>query len=105
MVTLISQQLSEFALHARAFLGLPVPDITFYGPSASAALLVEGDSAKVSFSGLTEALARPHTDLKLFGKPEVKGRRRMGVALARAANVEDAVALSKQVAQAVDVEL
>jgi len=105
MVTLISQQLSEFALHARAFLGLPVPDITFYGPSASAALLVEGDSAKVSFSGLKEALARPHTDLKLFGKPEVEGRRRMGVALARAANVEDAVALSKQVAQAVDVEL
>jgi len=105
MVTLISQQLSEFALHARAFLGLPVPDITFYGPSASAALLVEGDSAKVSFSGLTEALARPHTDLKLFGKPEVKGRRRMGIALARAANVQAAVALSKQVAQAVDVEL
>ena len=105
MVTLISQHLSEFALHARAFLGLPVPDITFYGPSASTALLVEGDSGKVSFSGLTEALARPDTDLKLFGKPEVIGRRRMGVALARAANAEDAVALSRQVAQAVKVVL
>ena len=105
MVTLISQHLSEFALHARAFLGLPVPGITFYGPSASTALLVDGDSGKVSFSGLTEALARPNTDLKLFGKPEVKGRRRMGVALARADNVEDAVALSNQVAQAVKVVL
>ena len=105
MVTLISQHLSEFALHARAFLGLPIPNITFYGPSASTALLVEGDSGKVSFSGFSEALGRPNTDLKLFGKPEVKGQRRMGVALARAHNVEDAVALSKQVAQAVKFKL
>ena len=104
MVTLISQYLSEFALHARAFLGLPIPDIGFHGPSASTALLVECDSAKVVFSGLSEALAHADTDLKLFGKPEVKGRRRMGVALARADNVEDAVALSKQVAQAVKAE-
>lgn len=105
MVTLISQHLSEFALHARAFLGLPVPEITFHGPSASTALLVKGDSGKVSFGGLTAALARPNTDLKLFGKPEVKGRRRMGVALAQADTVEDAVALSKQVAQVVKVVL
>jgi len=105
MVTLISQHLSEFALHARAFLGLPIPRITFNGPSASTALLVEGDSSKVSFSGLSKALAQPNTDLKLFGKPEVKGRRRMGVALARADNVEDAVALSKQVARAVKFKL
>jgi len=104
MVTLISQYLSEFALHARAFLGLPIPDIGFHGPSASTALLVEGDSGKVVFSGLSEALAHADTDLKLFGKPEVTGRRRMGVALARADNVEDAVALSKQVAQAVKAE-
>ena len=105
MVTLISQQLSEFALHARAFLGLPVPDIAFHGPSASAALLVEGDSGKVCFSGLTEALTQKNTDLKLFGKPEVKGRRRMGVALARAESIEDAVLLSKQMARAVKFEL
>ncbi len=105
MVTLISQHLSEFALHARAFLGLPLPETGCHGPSASTALLVEGDSSKVGFSGLSKALARPNTDLKLFGKPEVKGRRRMGVALARADNVEDAVALSKQVAQAVKFEL
>jgi phosphoribosylglycinamide formyltransferase 2 len=105
MVTLISQHLSEFALHARAFLGLPIPNISFYGPSASTALLVEGESSKVSFSNLEEALSEPFTDLKLFGKPEVKGRRRMGVALARAETVEDAVELSKKVAQSVGVEL
>ena len=105
MVTLISQHLSEFALHARAFLGLPIPNIEFHGPSASTALLVEGGSDKVVFSGLSEALAHDDTDLKLFSKPEVKGRRRMGVALARADNVEDAVALSKQVAQAVRFKL
>jgi phosphoribosylglycinamide formyltransferase 2 len=105
MVTLISQHLSEFALHARAFLGLPIPNITFYGPSASTALLVEGESDKVSFGNLAEALSEPNTDLKLFGKPEVNGSRRMGVALARADNVEDAVALSKQVARSVKITL
>ncbi len=105
MVTLISQHLSEFALHARAFLGLPILNIEFHGPSASTALLVEGDSGKVVFSGLSEALAHADTDLKLFGKPEVKGRRRMGVALARADNVETAVARSRQVAQAVKFKL
>lgn len=105
MVTLISQHLSEFALHTRAFLGLPIPNITFHGPSASTALLVEGDSSKVSFGGLSEALAHADTDLKLFGKPEVRGQRRMGVALARAASIEDAVERSRQVAQAVKILL
>ncbi|MEE4639840.1 MAG: formate-dependent phosphoribosylglycinamide formyltransferase [Wenzhouxiangella sp.] len=105
MVTLISQHLSEFALHARAFLGLPITDITFHGPSASTALLVEGDSNKVSYGGLTEALAWPDTDVKLFGKPEVKGRRRMGVALARAETIAEAVERSKQVANAVKISL
>jgi phosphoribosylglycinamide formyltransferase 2 len=105
MVTLISQHLSEFALHARAFLGLPIPNITFYGPSASTALLVEGDSTKVSFGNLAEALSQANTDLKLFGKPEVKGRRRMGVALARADTVEQAVTRAKEVAAAVKVTL
>ncbi len=105
MVTLISQQLSEFALHARAFLGLPIPNIRFHGPSASTALLVEGDSEKLAFSGLSDALALADTDLKLFGKPEVKGQRRMGVALARADTVEQAVKRAKQVAGAVRVFL
>jgi phosphoribosylglycinamide formyltransferase 2 len=105
MVTLISQHLSQFALHARAFLGLPIPNISFHGPSASTALLVDGDSDKVSFGSLDEALAWPDTDLKLFGKPEVKGRRRMGVALARAENIEKAVQRSQQAAHAVKISL
>ncbi len=90
MVTMISQDLSEFALHARAFLGLPIPNINFHGPSASAVILVEGESDKVEFSGLNEALQTPNTDIRLFGKPEVSGQRRMGVALARAETVEEA---------------
>ncbi|MDT8439604.1 MAG: formate-dependent phosphoribosylglycinamide formyltransferase [Wenzhouxiangellaceae bacterium] len=109
MVTLISQPLSEFALHVRAFLGLPIPgtspEIPLHGPSASTALLVEGDSDRVAFGNLVEALALPDTDLKLFGKPEVQGQRRMGVALARGTTVEEAVARSKRVAQAVKVSL
>lgn len=105
MVTLISQDLSEFALHARAFLGLPIPNIHFHGPSASTALLVEGNSTQVSFGNLVEALSIANTDLKLFGKPEVAGRRRMGVGLARAESVEAAVRLSTQVAGAVKITL
>jgi len=105
MVTLISQHLSEFALHVRAFLGLPIPDIAFQGPSASTALLVEGESQDVAFGNLREALAEPLTDLKLFGKPEVEGRRRMGVALARGDSVDEAVARSARVAEAVDFSL
>jgi phosphoribosylglycinamide formyltransferase 2 len=88
MVTMISQDLSQFALHARAILGLPIPDIVQRGPSASAALLVEGESKQVSFSGLERALAMPMTQIRLFGKPEVKGKRRMGVTLARAQSLE-----------------
>jgi phosphoribosylglycinamide formyltransferase 2 len=83
MVTLISQELSEFALHARAILGLPVPEIRALGPSASVALLAEGRSQDIRFEGVAEALAEPDTALRLFGKPEVDGRRRVGVALAR----------------------
>jgi phosphoribosylglycinamide formyltransferase 2 len=105
MVTLISQDLSEFALHARAFLGLPIPNIHFHGPSASVALLVEGESTEVSFGNVAEALSQPNTDLKLFGKPEVKGRRRMGVALARSDSTENAVKLAKQVCTAVQCKL
>ncbi len=90
MVTMISQDLSEFALHARAFLGVPIPNIHFHGPSASAALVVSGHSSSVSFGNLNEALAEPNTDIRLFGKPQVSGKRRMAVALARGESVEDA---------------
>lgn len=90
LVTLVSQDLSEFALHARAILGLPVPVIRQMGASASAALLVEGDTDAAAFGNLPRALAEPDTSLRLFGKPEVRGHRRMGVALARADSVEEA---------------
>ncbi|MCY0966828.1 formate-dependent phosphoribosylglycinamide formyltransferase [Oceanospirillaceae bacterium G-43] len=83
LVTLISQDLSEFALHARAILGLPIPSIRQFGPSASAVLLVSGESASMQFGNLPAALALPDTQLRLFGKPEVRGKRRLGVALAR----------------------
>lgn len=105
MVTLISQDLSEFALHARAILGLPVPEIRHYGPAASAVILVEGDSAQPRFGNLAEALAEPGTDLRLFGKPEVHGRRRMGVALARGADIDDAKARALRAAAQVKVDL
>jgi phosphoribosylglycinamide formyltransferase 2 len=82
MVTMISQDLSEFALHARAILGLPVPVIEQRGPAASAALLVEGDSDRVVFENVDRVLQVPGVQIRLFGKPEVRGRRRMGVALA-----------------------
>lgn len=88
LVTLISQDLSEFALHVRAILGLPIPSIAQLGPSASCALLVEGESANVRFGNVAAALAEPDTQLRLFGKPEVRGRRRMGVALARGASID-----------------
>lgn len=90
MVTMISQDLSEFALHARALLGLPIPAIDFYGPSASRAIVVEGDSKCVEFDGLEEALNEPGTQIRIFGKPEVHGHRRMGVILARGASVDEA---------------
>lgn len=105
LVTLVSQDLSEFALHARAILGLPVPEIRQFGPSASAVILVEGESQQVSFSGLRQALSEPDTNLRLFGKPEVSGQRRMGVALARDISVKAARAKATRAAQAVKVEL
>jgi phosphoribosylglycinamide formyltransferase 2 len=91
MVTMISQNLSEFALHARAFLGLPIPTIGFRLPSVSVALLVEGDSANVSYGNLAQVLSLPNTDLRLFGKPEVTGKRRMGVALASDESLDVAI--------------
>ena len=105
LVTLISQDLSEFALHARAILGLPIPHIRLLGPSASAVILVQGQSQQVSFGNLREALAEPDTALRLFGKPEVDGQRRMGVSLARDETVELARAKAGRAAQTVRVEL
>lgn len=105
MVTMISQDLSEFALHVRAFLGLPIPTIRFYGPSASAVLLVSGHSQAVSYSNLDQALSAPDTALRLFGKPEVKGKRRMGVALARAEDAETAKNLALDVISKIKVNL
>jgi len=105
LVTLISQDLSEFALHARAILGLPIPNIHQTGPSASCALLVEGESKQVSFGGLENVLAQPHTQLRLFGKPEVSGKRRMGVTLARANSIEEARVKASSACGKVEVSL
>jgi len=105
LVTLVSQDLSEFALHARAILGLPIPTIRQFGPSASAVVLVEGKSEQVSFGNLAAALAEPDTALRLFGKPEVNGQRRMGVALARDESIEAARAKALRVATAIDTQL
>ncbi|ELB2789675.1 formate-dependent phosphoribosylglycinamide formyltransferase [Aeromonas hydrophila] len=104
MVTLISQDLSEFALHVRAILGLPIGTITQYGPSASAVVLREGHSQNIRYQGIGEALALvPGAQLRLFGKPEIAGRRRLGVALARAEDCREAVEQAKAVAARVDV--
>jgi phosphoribosylglycinamide formyltransferase 2 len=105
MVTMISQDLSQFALHARAILGLPIPNIHQHGPSASSVILVEGDSEQVSFGGLEAVLAGPDTQLRLFGKPEVNGQRRMGVVLARGNSIDDALEKARRGSDAVAIEL
>lgn len=92
MVTMISQNMSEFALHARALMGLPIPAIRFYGPSASKAIVVEGESNRVEFENVDKVIEEPGVDIRIFGKPEVKGHRRMGVILATADSVEEAIA-------------
>lgn len=96
MVTMISQDMSEFALHARAVLGLPVPEVKFYGPSASKAIVIEGDSDKVEFSNLEEVLSEGGVQLRLFGKPEVCGHRRFGVILATDKSIEEALAKAER---------
>ncbi len=105
LVTLISQDLSEFALHARAILGLPVPVIRQHGPSASAVLLIEGESNRLRYGNLNHALQAPDTDLRLFGKPEVTGKRRMGVALARGESTDAARKQATAVIEAITVEI
>lgn len=105
MVTMISQDMSEFALHARAVLGLPVPGIRFYGPSASRAIVVEGDTKKVEMSNLAEVLSEPGVQIRIFGKPEVKGHRRMGVILATADTLEEARAKAKRAHDALKIAI
>ena len=99
LVTLISQDLSEFALHARAILGLPIPVIRQRGPSASCALLVDGNSNNVRFENVERALTEPDTALRLFGKPEVRGHRRMGVSLALGGTIEEARAKARKMTE------
>ena len=101
LVTLVSQDLSEFALHVRAILGLPVPVIRQRGPAASCAVLLQGDSSSVEFTAIEQALAEPDTALRLFGKPEVRGKRRMGVTLALGRDVDDARDRARRAAAAV----
>lgn len=103
LVTLISQDLSQFALHARAILGLPIPNIRGRGASASCAILFEGERKAPAFGGLVDALAEPDTQLRLFGKPEIVGKRRMGVALALADDVDAARAKARRAAAAVEL--
>ena len=104
MVTMISQDLSEFALHVRALLGLPIGKISFFGPSASAAVLPHGDGNRVTFNHIDKALAvTPTSQIRIFGKPEIHGERRMGVCLCRGASVEEAVDNVKKMRKALDI--
>ncbi len=105
MVTLISQNLSEFALHARAILGLPIPTIKVHSPSASSVILVEGNSTSPEFSNLQEAISEPDTDFRLFGKPEIPGKRRMGVVLASDSSIAKALEKAKRGSSKVVVKL
>lgn len=105
MVTMISQSKSQFELHVRAILGLPIPNIRQYGPAASAAILVSGDSSNVSYSNLEEALKEEDTAMRIFGKPEVKGKRRMGVGLALGATIDEAKAKAMKIRDTVKVSL
>ena len=105
MVTLISQDLSQFSLHARAILGLPVSNIRTRGPAASSVILVEGQSKSVTFKNLEKALAEEDTQIRLFGKPEVNGERRMGVALALSDNIKNARSKALKVSETIEYEL
>ncbi|MDF1824228.1 MAG: formate-dependent phosphoribosylglycinamide formyltransferase [Verrucomicrobiales bacterium] len=105
MVTMISQDLSQFAIHARAILGLPIPNIQQHGPSASAVLLVEGESQHITYGNLEAALVEPDTQIRLFGKPQVAGKRRMGVAVARGESIDDARERARNASRAINVSL
>ena len=105
MVTMISQDMSEFALHARAILGLPVPDVRFYGPSASKAIVVEGHTNEYEFCNLEEVMAEPGVQIRIFGKPEIAGHRRVGVILATADAVEEALAKAERAYSKLEVKV
>lgn len=105
MVTMISQDLSEFALHARALLGLPVPEVRFLGPSASRAIVVEGNTDRIELDNLEQVLSEPGVQLRIFGKPEIKGHRRMGVILATADTLEEARAKADRAYKALKVNV
>lgn len=105
MVTMISQDLSEFGLHARALLGMPVPEIRFYGPSASRAVVVEGDTDCIEMTNLERVLEEPGTQMRIFGKPEVRGHRRMGVILATADTLDEARAKALRAYEKLDVKI
>lgn len=104
LVTLISQDLSEFALHARAILGLPIPHIRQFGPAASAVILGNGKSSNISFNNVGASLTEPDTEIRLFGKPEIDGKRRLGVAVARGETLEEAKAKALRAAKAIKIE-
>ena len=104
MVTMISQNLSEFALHARAILGIPIPEIQLYSPAASRAVVVEGDCDELMYANIDKVLSRPKTDMRIFGKPEVRGHRRMAVLLAKASTIEAADALTAEMLADLKIE-
>ena len=105
MVTMISQDLSEFALHARAVLGLPIPNICFHGPSVSKAVVAWGNSDSVSFGNVAQVLSRPDTTMRIFGKKEIRGHRRVGVLLARSTSVEEAMKTVFEMSNELEVRL
>lgn len=105
LVTLVGQALSEFALHVRAVLGLPVPEIEHWGPAASVAILGEGAGRTISYSGFEEALREPTTELRVFGKPEVQGKRRLAVALARGPDLQTALDRARRAARALRIDI
>jgi phosphoribosylglycinamide formyltransferase 2 len=105
MVTMISQDMSEFALHARAILGMPIPEIRFYGPSASKAIVVEGNTKEYEFCNLDKVVEEPGVQIRLFGKPEIAGHRRVGVILATAETVEEALAKAERAYAKLEVKV
>ena len=104
LVTLISQDISQFALHARAILGLPIPNIMQHGPCASSVILGEGHSEEISFNGVDKALNEPDTQIRLFGKPSISGRRRLGVAVARGNSIDEAKDKAIRASEAIDIQ-
>ena len=104
LVTLISQDISQFALHARAILGLPIPNIMQHGPCASSVILGEGHSEEISFNGVDKALNEPDTQIRLFGKPSISGRRRLGVTVARGPSIDEAKEKAIRASESIDIK-